>query len=158
MPTELNVLSEVPEGAVAKNVVYTLVHVHDDGTVENVELPSGAVVVDETGRVESFSFETVSFSTYVLKYTVEFHNGDEEVVIEGGSQILLSTLIDRLHITRKNGEDLSLTEIEDVFFTDDHLVTVEQVRGLITVNGEGIDVGEKDFLLTSEQPDRKSVV
>ncbi|MBQ3327518.1 MAG: hypothetical protein IJG86_07120, partial [Clostridia bacterium] len=98
MPTELNVLADLPEGAVAKNVVYTLVHVHDDGTVENVELPADAVVVDENGRVESFSFETESFSTYVLKYTVDFYYGDAEYHMGGFGQILLSELFAALDI------------------------------------------------------------
>ena len=78
MPSELNVLAELPEGAVAKRIEYTLIHIHDDGTSETVDLPADAVVVDENGKVESFSFQTESFSTYVLIYTVDFEYNDPE--------------------------------------------------------------------------------
>ena len=152
MPSDLNVLADVPEGAVAKNVVYTLVHVHDDGTVENVELPADAVVVGEDGKVESFSFETESFSTYVLKYTVDFHYGEEEVSIEGETQVLLSTLIKQLGIKDENGEFIDVANVASVSFSDERLVTVEEVSGEVEVNGETVDVGEKDFLLTSKEP------
>ncbi|MBR3238142.1 MAG: Cna B-type domain-containing protein [Oscillospiraceae bacterium] len=78
MPTELNVLAELPEGTATEDIQYQLIHIHDDGSTEIVHLPEGAVVVSEDGKVESFSFETESFSTYVFKYTVDFEYTDPE--------------------------------------------------------------------------------
>lgn len=73
--------------------------------------------------------------------------------IPGESQILLSTLIDILNITDESGAKIDVADVVDVSFTDEHLVKVEQVSGLITYNGaENVDVGEKDFLLTSLEP------
>ena len=76
MPSDLNVLADLPEGATATGIQYTLIHVRDDGSTETVDLPESAVVVDENGDVRSFSFETEGFSTYVLKYTVDFEYTD----------------------------------------------------------------------------------
>ena len=157
---------EIPEGAEVE-----LYHIHDD-VAEKVE---GATV--ENGIV---SFETNGFSEYVIRYTVEFHNGEEEVVIQGGSQVLLSTLIERLGLTREDGSAFTVDEVEKVEFTTPELFTVEEVfeGETVTLREEilndaptGITESEAaettedetagrtitietghDFVLTSEQP------
>ncbi|MBQ3278878.1 MAG: Cna B-type domain-containing protein [Clostridia bacterium] len=51
------------------------------------------------------------------------------------------------------GELLNVVDVASVTFTNEHLVSVEEVNGIISYNGsENVDVGEKDFLLTSLEP------
>ena len=61
----------------------------------------------ETGILSELFILTDGFSPYIVSYTVEFHNGDAEVVIEGGTQILLSTLITKLGLTRDDGSSFT---------------------------------------------------
>ena len=70
MPGDLNALADVPEDATVENLEYELYHVHDDGTIEKVE--DAVFDVAEDGTVNSVTFTTDSFSTYVVKYTVDF--------------------------------------------------------------------------------------
>ncbi len=93
---------------------------------------------------------------------MDFHYEGTDYSIPGNSQILLSELIDILNITypaeTTEGEETTTTklevkDVESITFTDEHLVTVQEVTGLITYNGaQNVDVGEKDFLLTSLEP------
>ncbi|MBQ3303938.1 MAG: hypothetical protein IJH03_05275, partial [Clostridia bacterium] len=128
-----------------------------DATVEaNVSTSDIAAVetlagfVNLNGSTDSVSFRTDSFS--VFAFTVDFHYEGVDYSIPGMSQILLSTLIEKLHII--NGEaPLDVQDVASVEFSDEHLVTVQEVSGLITYNEEeNVDVGEKDFLLSSQQP------
>ncbi len=137
--------SLVPEGAVIDNITYELFHIHNGEAtqIEDVAVANGQV-----------SFTTDGFSEYVIRYTVEFHNGDNEVVIKGGSQVLLSRLIAELGLTRANGETFTVDEVEKVEFVNPELFTVEEVtESPVTVNGEAVELTTAhDFLLTSEQP------
>ncbi len=137
--------SLVPEGAVIDNITYELFHIHNGEAtqIEDVAVAAGQV-----------SFTTDGFSEYVIRYTVEFHNGENEVVIKGGSQVLLSTLIDKLGLTRENGDHFTVDEVESVRFVNPELFTVEEVtESPVTVNGEAVELTTAhDFLLTSEQP------
>ena len=119
-----------------------LYHIHGD-VVEEL-----AFEETEAGLV----FELANFSDIVAGYTVEFHNGEEEVSIEGGNQILLSALIEQLKISRADGSPIDVAHVVDVRFSSAHLVAVTEVSGETEVNGEKVDVGEKDFLLTSKAP------
>ncbi len=76
---EVNMLADVPEGAEVTDIAYTLYHIHDD----RLEM-LGVDVNQEEGFVESFTFETEGFSTFVLEYTVEF-----EIIVtpEGGHEL-----------------------------------------------------------------------
>ena len=102
------------------------------------------------GRTDSVEFVTDSFS--VFAFTVDFHYEGVDYSIPGMSQILLSDLIGKLGI--KNGRKLlDVADVREVRFSDTRLVEVQQVSGLIVYNEEAdVDVGEKDFLLTSKQP------
>ena len=110
--------------------------------------------------MNGFTFTTPGFSEYVLRYTVECHNGDEEVVIEGGSQILLSTLIEQLGLTRADGTAFTVDEVESVSFAEPELFTVEEVENGAELtlnegeeNEETVTIEtEHDFVITSEQP------
>lgn len=131
---------------------FRLYHLHDGKTEEitDLELNSSSFGSDYE-IVGGFSFETTGFSQFVLRYTVDFYYKDNGKHIEGGTQILLSQLIVELDI--RNGEELlDVADVASVEFTDDHLVEVEEVSGEVLVNQEMVDVGDKDFLLTSLQP------
>ena len=105
--------------------------------------------VDLDGHTDDVTFTTNSFSVYA--FTVDFHFDGTDYSIPGMSQILLSDLIVKLNI-KNGGALLDVADVARVEFTDERLVTVEQVSGLIAYNGvEGVDVGEKDFLLSSKQ-------
>ncbi len=121
-----------------------LFHIHD-GEVEELE-------VEETEK--GLVFEVRNFSDIVARYTVEFHNGDEEVVIQGGSQVLLSRLIEELGLTRANGDSFTVDEVASVEFDDPELFTVEEVtESPVTVNEEEVELTTAhDFLITSEGP------
>ena len=84
---------------------------------------------------------------------MDFHYNGVDYSIPGESQILLSELIEIISITKEDGSLLDISEVKRVAFTDVHLVSVEQVSGVISYNGvENVNVGEKDFLLTSLEP------
>lgn len=158
VPVTLETPIELPAKEGMQNkVTYDLFHITDNGA-EKVEILS---VSDNNGAgpIAAFTFRTDSFSDYVLRYTVDFYYTGV-YSIEGGSQILLSELIRILHITvpavdedSQNDLLLDVADVAEVHFTDEHLVDVQRVSGLITYNGhENVNVGDKDFLLSSLQP------
>ena len=140
---------KLPENVVGRD--FRLFHVHD-GKVDELKLDN----VDTDGEpvlLESVSFVTPSFSQFVLYYTVDFHYEGVDYSIPGESQILLSTLIEILNITDATGEKIDVRNVDRVTLTDEHLVSIQEVSGLITYNNQaGINVGVKDFLLTSLKP------
>ena len=93
---------------------------------------------------------------------MEFHNGETEVVIQGGSQVLLSTLIEDLGLTRANGEPFTIDEVATVEFVTPELFTAKEVlQGetvTLTLDPETKETitatieTNHDFVLTSEQP------
>ena len=46
---------------------------------------------------------------------------------------------------------IKVTDVQSVTFSNNALITIEEVSGEIQVNGNLVDVGEKDFLITSEK-------
>ena len=103
----------------------------------------------DTGYDETAVFTTDGLS--VFAFTVDFHYEGTDYSIPGESQILLSELITQLRIMN-GGVLLDVADVESVEFTDEHLVTVEEVSGLISYNNEeGVDVEDKDFLLSSKE-------
>ena len=159
LPRPINMLGDVTENVTITNQDIQLFHVKED---ENGQLYAEQVSVIpsvQDGIIDAITFTTDGFSKYILKYTVEFHNGDEEVVINGGSQILLSTLIEELGLTRENGDAFTVDEVEKVEFKNPELFTVENVENgeVVTLN-EGTEneevvtiETEHDFVLTSVQ-------
>ena len=106
--------------------------------------------------------ETVSFSVDVFSvfaFTVDFHFEGTDYSIPGSTQILLSELIQQLHITEdgtKDGKLVDVIDVKEVRFSNEELVTVDKVAGVITylaADGlrENVDVGEQDFLITSKK-------
>lgn len=133
-------------------------HLVADVTADNATIDASEISVESMdanvslGYTDSVSFNTESFSVFAISYTVDFHYDDEEVSIEGATQVLLSTLITQLGIKDENGEFIEVANVASVSFSDERLVTVEQVSGEVEVNGKTVNVGEKDFLLTSKEP------
>lgn len=132
-----------------------VVHFKEEVT-ESTENADTEVIdpIDVNNRTVVFS--TDGFSVYALAYTVDFHYNGVDYSIPGESQILLSELIQKLNIM--NGDALlNVADVAKIKFTDEHLVEVVEVSGLITIinqDGEKVDVdaGEKDFLLKSNTP------
>ena len=181
-----NVEVKLPENVIGRD--FHLYHIHDNN-VEEIDLKLASTKV-ETGSdlVTGFSFQTDSFSTFTLSYTVDFHYKGVVHSIPGNTQILLTQLIEIMHITvpdnakapendenldnaeaPENDENLdnakapeneALLDVHDVAsveFTDTHLVQVDQVSGLITINGADgkltdVDAGDYNFLLSSLEP------
>lgn len=136
--------SLVPEGMILKQ----LYHIHD-GEVEPLE-------VEETGT--GFVFEVVNFSDIVAFYTVEFHNGDKEVVISGGSKILLSTLLANLELVHRDGTPVIVDDVEKVEFATPALFNILEVfkDNEVALDGNTeptvIIETEHDFVITSLMP------
>ena len=147
------------ENAIIDSLTVTVYHIVDR-TAEEVECvcPDD---VKETGILSELFILTDGFSPYIVSYTVEFHNGDAEVVIEGGTQILLSTLITKLGLTRDDGSSFTADDIESVEFITSGLFTVEEVTGggAEVVLNRGTKQEETvtvktghDFILSSQKP------
>jgi hypothetical protein len=162
MPSELNVLAELPEGAVAKRIQYTLIHIHDDGTSETVDLPADAVVVDENGKVESFSFQTESFSTYVLIYTVDFEYNDPETgetfmwSFPGQGSYSIAAIMAELGVTGEIG-DVSLVRTVDaggspkaLYLSEDKTALVSEEAFLDTFELTVVVEGKKYVLVVTD--------
>ena len=99
---DLNVLESIPEGMAPGEIALELYHVHDDGTTELVE--DAEFETDDAGNVLSVSFSADSFSTYVVKYTVDFHyvvNGQIfEFAIAGGGYVSFEALAEALQLAQ----------------------------------------------------------
>ena len=139
LPLTENVKDETSTTAEATGITASDINVEGVSN-QNVQL---------AGSTDQVTFSASSFS--VFAFTVDFHYEGVDYSIPGMSQILLSDLIEKLNI--KNGDTLlNVSDVASVEFSDNKLVTVEQVSGLITYNKEeNVDVGEKDFLLTSKE-------
>ena len=154
LPEPVNMLADLPENVDPDSIEYDykLYHIHDDKAE-----PILARINNENGCIDELSFVTEGFSQFVLSFTVDFHYAGINYSIEGYSQILLSRLIEALHITVDDGDEdrendplLNVADVAGVQFSDERLVDVKEVSGLITYNEQAFtDVGEKDFLLTS---------
>ncbi|MBR3317777.1 MAG: Cna B-type domain-containing protein [Atopobiaceae bacterium] len=72
-------------------------------------------------------FEASSISVYGVLYTVDFLYENHEYTLPGGGTMLLSELIDALHI------ELSLADIESVEFTNPDVLTVELADAPTTI-------------------------
>ena len=111
LPSPVNL---VGEGEVLEGVRYELFHITDEGEKETID----AVTADDEGGVlTGFTFETTGFSTYVLKYTVDFTYVDEAgeehtFSLNGQDKYALADILTQLGITFETIEsaELELTE------------------------------------------------
>ena len=91
-------------------------------SAENIDVqPLGdEVSVDLDGKTDDVTFSTDSFSVYA--FTVDFHYNSVDYSIPGHTQILLSDLIELLHITVEDDGDHDLEN--DVLVEVDEVVSV----------------------------------
>ncbi|MCR5097303.1 MAG: Cna B-type domain-containing protein [Erysipelotrichaceae bacterium] len=92
-------------------------------TEEITEIVENNDSIDEITVDNTVTFETDSFSLYVLAYTVDFYYGEYEYHLEGGLEIGLIQLFNKL------GINFNIDDIETVSFSDPDLVAVYQVEG-----------------------------
>lgn len=107
----------------------------DTGKVEAEVLDNKEAKVevntDKKDQLKEASFEAESFSVYAVVYTVDFEYEDEathevyKYSMEGGSSITLKKLAVILGITAKDKADEFIANVEDVKFSDEKLVKVE---------------------------------
>ena len=134
-----------------------------DSTAEATEITADNIIVQEVENQkvdvnkETVGFRTTDFS--VFAFTVDFHYEGKDYSIPGSTQVLLSELIQNLHITvdgTSDGSILDVLQVKEVLFTNEELVKTEKVSGVITYQAEeglreNVDVGEQDFLITSKK-------
>ena len=113
---------ELPGEKLHKHTQVYVVHVDDEGNAEKIE----AEVIDGN----KIAFNTKGFSTFA-GYTVDFEYNGVPFSIPGGSEILLSDLMDQLKMP------FEVADVADVAFTNYDLISIEKQ--------------ENDWLLTSLQ-------
>ena len=101
--------SLVPEGMKLDK----LFHIHD-GQVEELAV---------TETEERYVFQVENFSDIVASYTVEFHIGDSEYVLQGMENVLLSEILAFIDI------DFTIDDVIDVVFSNPDLLAVEPIDG-----------------------------
>ncbi len=115
---------------VAENEV-TVVHVDDDNNAQVIEQTDSAVLAaDEQPAENQVVFDSDAFSVYALVYTVDFYFGDYEYHLQGGESMMLSELLDVLKIKKnKDGDLLTVEDIQSVKFSDESLLKVTEENG-----------------------------
>ena len=88
--------------------------------IEKIEEDNNLIEATENNTIV---FETDSFSTYAVVYTVDFYYGDYEYHLEGGKEIYLHELFNAL------GIDTDINDVTDVKFSNTDLVKVYKVEG-----------------------------
>lgn len=107
---------------------YHLYHIHADATGKSAITEIDSLAVSE----EAFTFTTPDFSTFILKYTVDFTFGELEFHMAGGSSVLLSELSAALKL------EIDISNVEDVYFSNPELLSIKML--------------EADWRLTALQP------
>lgn len=115
-------------------------------TAEVLDKKVTEATVDNEALTET-KFEAESFSVYAVVYTVDFHYGDGayDFSIAGESSIMLSEIMERLHM-----EPLTINDVKTAKFSDSDLVKVEKVKG--AVDAENGTIPADDWKLTSLKP------
>lgn len=86
----------------------------------SAEAETGTQKIDSSHEEKTVLFTADGFSTFVLcGYTVDFHWGDYTYSIEGESEILLTTLFEKLGIT-----EINIGDVTDVKFSNPNYVDV----------------------------------
>lgn len=81
----------------------------------------GAQSLDAQASKDGFTFATEGFSVFAFAYTVDFYYEGYEYHMPGGSDVMLSHLLDELHIA-----GAALGEVASVTFSDPSLVEVQR--------------------------------
>ncbi len=117
----------------------TVVHFDESNDVSIIEQTAVQYLSeDEQPTADEVVFDSDTFSTYAIVYTVDFNYGEYQISIPGGSSIYLSELLEQLHIYKEDQSLVTIDDIRDVQFTDETLVVITQP--------------DDDWILTSLQP------
>ncbi len=106
----------------------TVVHVNDNGSTDVISRTSNQFLsAKERAAANEVIFDADSFSVYGLVYTVDFNYGEYSYRIDGEGSVLLSELLEQLHIYKnQNGEVLTVDDIKEASFSDETLVTIQK--------------------------------
>ena len=136
----VNIIPAALPAEIPAEAAPTVVHIDNEGEATVVEQ-----VEDTLDDTSSVTFENNEFSVYVVAYTVDFEyevdGGNEPIIshfsIEGGTFVTLKNLIEVLGIigdtnndkndskkTDYNSVDEFIAQVENVDFSDEHLVKV----------------------------------
>ncbi len=116
--------------AIRKTNDVTVVHVDDDSNAEVIQQTSSQLLSEEEQPgANEVVFDSQQFSAYVLIYTVDFSYGEYTYSIQGESSILLSELLEALHIYNEDQKLLTADDISGVEFSDESLVEITTVDG-----------------------------
>ena len=142
---DITILSKDDEVIEPQSNVNVVIDLKDDVlNTEDVEFSAVHFVEEEDEIVETslveveteevVTFEAESFSVYgvIYFYTVDFYYQGSEYHMNGGSEILLSDLLNKLAI------EINLSDIESVSFSDSELISVNKT--------------DEDYLLKSLKP------
>ena len=123
-----NVEVKLPENVVGKD--FHLYHIHDN-SVEEIDLTLASTKM-ETGAdlVTGFSFQTDSFSEFVLSYTVDFEYTDENGNVKtwsfpGRGSYPVTDVLEKIGVTG-NVEDVNIVLTEAVDETDEKAFYTEK--------------------------------
>ena len=133
-----------------------LVHIDNDGNAKEIstqtldqkdidsisnnddiqDLINSNDAIEEISKENTLSFESDSFSVYVLVYTVDFHyevDGKSfDYSMDGGNAIALSELLDVLNVLEDSENDRDIhdfiNDIESLSFSDESLVKILPVE------------------------------
>jgi len=149
-----------------------LVHIDNDGNAKEIstqtldqkdidlisnnddiqDLINSNDAIEEISKENTLSFESDSFSVYVLVYTVDFHYEIDEksfdYSMDGGNAIALSELLDVLNVLEDSEDDRDIhdfiNDIESLSFSDESLVKILPVESDCTyqelINQYDLDV------------------
>lgn len=144
-----------------EDVNFAAVHfVEETETNEVVDIELINITTDET-----VSFETEQFSVYgvVYYYTVDFYYELEEYHMNGGSEMMLSSLFEKLGIVKNTADitELTFTDTSLVTFTkegNDYRITslepftTSEVLTIKFADGEEIVIGVEDATVRDRTP------
>lgn len=121
-------MSSAPEGRANESAV---IHIDNEGTAD---------IVAETDNVEEeLTFDTDSFSVYVMTYTVDFeYEVDGKVYtfsMTGGDAVSFKALVETLHLLDGTDKDVEtfMADIQNIEFSDPELVSVVKVANNSTL-------------------------
>ena len=120
-PVSVQILFRKPV-EVADAAEVDLVHFKENGGVENVAVDTSASPTQAGAAVSAVSFESDSFSFYVMLYTVDFTYGGYQFSMPGDGEILLSEVFTQLGIPE------SAADAANAEFTNRELLKIEQLE------------------------------
>ncbi|MBE6128850.1 MAG: LPXTG cell wall anchor domain-containing protein [Erysipelotrichaceae bacterium] len=136
-------MSSAPEGRANESAV---IHIDNEGTAD--------IVAEADNVEEELTFDTDSFSVYVMTYTVDFeYEVDGKVYtfsMTGGDAVSFKALVETLHLldgTDKNASEF-INDIKDIQFSDPELVSVVKIT-----NNSSLGAIKQQYDLECEYPE-----